>query len=88
MTVATPSVTDELAEIRTALANERTLLAYLRTGLALVIGSISARELLDDPVIQTLGLVVGTLGVLALGTGVVRYSGTRAAIAAVMRGHG
>lgn len=86
--MATPSVTDELAEIRTALANERTLLAYLRTGLALVIGSISARELLDDPVIQTLGLVVGTLGVLALGTGVVRYSGTRAAIAAVMRGHG
>lgn len=80
MPSAPPSRTDLLASIRTDLANERTLLAYLRTGLALVVAAVTARQLLDDPVLQTLGLVVGVLGGLTVAVGVLRFFATRRAV--------
>lgn len=74
------SRTDLLAAIRTDLANERTLLAYLRTGLALVIGAVTARQLLEDPVIRALGFAMGILGGVTLVLGIVRFFATRNAV--------
>lgn len=65
---------DKLALVRTELANERTLLAYLRTGLALLIGAATAQQLIDDPGIRKLALAVGGLGVAALCVGILRFS--------------
>lgn len=65
---------DKLAMVRTELANERTLLAYLRTGLALLIGAITAQQLIEDAGVRKLALAVGVLGVAALCVGILRFT--------------
>lgn len=82
MNAATPSepdtgTRDRLAVIRTDLANERTLLAYLRTGLALVVGSVTAHHFLEDPGLKAMVLVLGVLGAVSLGVGIRRFATIR-----------
>ena len=64
---------DRLATIRTSLANERTVLAYLRIGLALCIGAATARELVEDPTLRAIGAVLTVIGLLTLVFGVWRF---------------
>lgn len=77
---APAQVRDKLAAIRTDLANERTLLAYLRTGLALVIGAVTANHFLHDPAMRLMALALGVLGVIALGFGAWRFVFTRRSV--------
>ena len=68
---------DQLAAIRTSLANERTVLAYMRTGLALFIGAATARELVEDPTLRTIGTIFAVLGLVTLAFGVWRFFAVR-----------
>ena len=60
---ATPPPPDVLEVDRTALANERTLLAYLRTALQCVVAGASLLKSFDDRLAAALGLVLLALGV-------------------------
>ncbi len=65
---------DHLAYDRTILANETTLLAYLRTAMALLAaGATLFRLFSDDPFFQVLGMVMLILGILIAGIGVFRF---------------
>ena len=65
---------DYLAYDRTILANETTLLAYLRTAMALLAaGATLFRLFADDPYFQILGMVMLILGILIAGIGVFRF---------------
>ncbi len=64
---------DFLALERTRLANERTLLAYLRTSLYMVLGGIAFLELRDFENIRWLGYVAIGLSMVFVVTGVVRF---------------
>jgi putative membrane protein len=60
---------DRLARHRTEMANERTLLSYVRTALGLIAIAVPAVWWFEEPVIQALGvlsLIMG-LGFLAIG---------------------
>lgn len=64
---------DWLALSRSRLANERTLLAYIRTTLAMVgLGAILAKWI-DHPAALVGGIVLAILGTLALLIGVLRF---------------
>lgn len=73
-------LTDRLAISRTDLANERTLLAYVRTALALGAGGVGLVQFFISPTVITLGwaLIVG--GTLVLIVGVVRFRRARHAL--------
>ncbi len=65
---------DHLAYDRTILANETTLLAYLRTAMALLAaGATLFRLFPDDTFFQVLGMIMLILGVLIAGTGGYRF---------------
>lgn len=64
---------DYLALERTRLANERTLLAYLRSSVYLVLGGIAFLQLRDFQHIQWLGIVSIGLSAVFLVVGVYRY---------------
>ncbi|MEE9425283.1 MAG: DUF202 domain-containing protein [Methylococcales bacterium] len=65
---------DYLAYDRTILANETTLLAYLRTAMALLAaGATLFRLFPDDPYFQVLGMVMLFLGFLIAGIGGLRF---------------
>ena len=70
-------VRDRLAAIRTSLANERTLLAYFRTGLALLVGALTARELVTDPVLRTVAAVLAFIGAITVIFGLWRFNRVR-----------
>lgn len=65
-------LSDQLAIDRTHLANERTLLAYLRTGTALVVAGFSLINFFHDEVYELMGVLLVPLGLLLLGLGWVR----------------
>jgi putative membrane protein len=66
------------ASIRTSLAEERTFLAWIRSGLAAIAVSLAVGRLLpelldaDQGVYRALGLGYGTLGMFLIGYGSVR----------------
>ena len=66
---------DHLAMERTKLANERTLLSYVRSSLYLLLGGIGLvgikQNLFDD--LKVVGLVAIGLSVLFLAVGIIRY---------------
>ncbi len=65
---------DHLAYDRTILANETTLLAYLRTAMALLAaGATLFRLFPEDPYFQVLGAVMFLLGIIIAGIGGVRF---------------
>lgn len=65
---------DHLAYDRTILANETTLLAYLRTAMALLAaGATLFRLFPEDTYFQVLGTIMFLLGVFVTGVGAFRF---------------
>lgn len=73
-------VRDRLARQRTELANERTLLSYIRTAMGFFIVGIPAVWWLELPGVQTLGVVSLVGGVVFLGIGIWRFFTIKAEI--------
>ena len=68
---------ERLAEIRTKQANERTLLAYMRTSLTLVVGGLSFIQFFDSRIIELVGWIFIPFGALTMVIGVIRYHSVR-----------
>ena len=64
---------DYLALERTRLANERTLFAYIRTALYLILGGIAFMQMHEFKSIKWLAPVCFVLRVVILITGIVKY---------------
>lgn len=62
-----------LAIERTKLANERTLLTYIRTGLYFLVAGTTLGHLIDTAFWNTMGLPIIIVGVLFTAYGVVRF---------------
>jgi putative membrane protein len=62
------------------MANERTLLSYIRTALGLIALGVSAVWWLEGPVIQAWGSVSIVGGVVCMGIGIRRFLVTKARI--------
>lgn len=74
---------DELAIDRTRLANERTLLAWIRTALMLLVSGITLFKLFEGTMLmEAIGVTLIPTGFLVAGLGVRRYLHTRALIEA------
>jgi putative membrane protein len=67
------AIRDRLARQRTELANERTLLSYIRTAMGFFIVGVPAVWWLELPGVQVLGVVSLVVGVGFLGVGVWRF---------------
>ena len=69
-----PANTNEILALeRTKLANERTLLSYIRSSLYLLLGGLALLQLQDLSRIHWLGYVALFVCVVFLGIGIVRY---------------
>ena len=64
---------DYLALLRTKLANERTLLSYLRTSLYLLLGGIAFLQLQGFDNIKWIGYLSLTLSIIILVIGIFRF---------------
>ena len=68
---------DHLAASRTALANERTLLAYIRTALTMLIGGASFMHFSDYALAKATGFILIPTAVVTLVTGIAKYRQVR-----------
>jgi len=68
---------EKLAEVRTKQANERTLLAYIRTALTLVVAGITFIRFFDNQIIEIIGWVFIPIGLVNLILGIIRYRATK-----------
>ena len=73
-------LSDRLAISRTDLANERTLLAYVRTALALGAGGVGLLQIFTSPTVVVLGWALIPAALLVLIVGVVRFQRARRAL--------
>src|ERR1700738_1230147 len=64
---------DRLALDRTSLANENTLLAYIRTSLTILIAGVSLIKFFDLGIVHIIGWVVNVFGIVIAIIGGVRY---------------
>lgn len=64
---------DELALYRTHLANERTLMAYMRSGIALIIAGATIMHFVDQGWFWLIGLLCIPGGVVVSTIGISRY---------------
>lgn len=64
---------DQLAADRTIMANERTMLSYLRLAFGLFVAGVSFIKFFDDPIITILGIAFLPLAVVVATIGVQRY---------------
>ncbi len=64
---------EKLAEVRTKQANERTLLAYMRTALTLVVAGLTFVRFFDNRIIELIGWIFIPFGIVTLVLGVMRY---------------
>lgn len=64
---------DFLAMERTTLANERTLFAYIRSALYLILGAIAILQLQDFASIEWLAYVIIAVAVIMFFFGIIRY---------------
>jgi putative membrane protein len=64
---------DHLAELRTDLANRRTLLSHVRTALAFLGGGIALIKFAGHPLIIAAGWLLAPVGVFILIQGIVTY---------------
>ena len=71
---------DRLARQRTEMANERTLLSYVRTALGLIAIGVPAVWLFDESTIQALGVMSLVMGVAFAAIGVRRFLTLKAEI--------
>jgi putative membrane protein len=73
-------LSDRLAISRTDLANERTLLAYVRTALALAAGGVGLVQIFTSPIVVALGWALIPASALVLIVGVARFRRARRAL--------
>jgi uncharacterized membrane protein YidH (DUF202 family) len=66
-------IRDQMAVQRTIFANERTLMAYLRTAIALIGGGFAAIKLSQHVYLEILGFLLMPLGVVLAGYSFARY---------------
>ena len=76
---------DELAIDRTILSNERTLLAYLRSGVALVIAGVTMMHFAQEGWFGVVGAACVPAGVIAVVFGGVRYRRMQKSISLIRR---
>lgn len=76
---------DELAIDRTVLANERTMLSYLRSGVALGIAGVSIMHFANEGWFWGFGMVCIPVGMVIGIVGVIRYRKMEKAICAVRK---
>ena len=74
---------DDLAVDRTALSNERTLLAYLRTALQAIVGGATLIRFFDHPVADIVGWLLLPCGVVLVVLGIRFYRRRRRQLAEV-----
>lgn len=79
-------VDEILAADRTALSNERTLLAYIRTALTFAVSGGSAIQFLDGGVIDAIGYTFVAAGVLTGVIGGLRFRAVRERVAVIEKG--
>ena len=80
---AMPGLSDRLAITRTALANERTLLAYVRTAFALGAGGFALVEFVKSPRLDVLGYAMLPGSGVLLIVGIWRYWRVRRNLAGI-----
>ncbi len=68
---------EKLAEIRTKQANERTLLAYIRTSLTLFVAGLTFVKFFDIFIIAVMGWILMPLAIVNLAVGIFRYRNIR-----------
>jgi len=66
-------VTDHLAADRTILANERTLLSYIRLAFTLFVAGVSFHKFFASPVLRAVGIAFLPLAGLVAAVGIRRY---------------
>ena len=81
------TLADRLAIERTRRAHERTLLAYIRTGLVIVAGGVGIAEYFADPPAPTVGVLVMLTGIGTLVIGVWRFVRAKRALDEVAANH-
>ncbi len=64
---------DYLAADRTAMSNERSILAYIRTALTLIVAGASAIKFFYEPGMKIIGVSLVASGILTLAIGIVHY---------------
>lgn len=67
------TLTEQLAADRTRLANERTLLAYGRAALGLIVSGTGFSQYLDSTLLRVLFLTFIPMGFIVLVIGIVRF---------------
>lgn len=67
------SLADQLAAVRSILANERTFLAYQRTALVLAVTGFTFIKFFDNIYIEIIGWAFLPAGVISLLIGILRY---------------
>jgi putative membrane protein len=79
-------VRDLLAVDRTELANERTLLSWVRTALALIISGATCLHFIDGPRAELGGVGLIVLGLGAIAVGAARFARVQRMIRRIKRG--
>jgi len=78
-------IRDHLAADRTAQANERTFLAYIRTALAFEAGGIGLIKLFEESIpVIVIGWILITLGFVVLIFGIIRFIQFRKSISTLV----
>jgi len=71
------TLSEHLNAARTKLANERTLLAYIRTALTLFVAGVTFIKFFDNLIVEIIGWVFVPFGIINLILGIVRYRKTK-----------
>ncbi|MFN3781283.1 MAG: DUF202 domain-containing protein [Candidatus Kapaibacteriota bacterium] len=71
------NLNDQLAAIRSMLANERTFLAYQRTALATFVAGLTILQFFSTFWFQLIGFLLIPISILTISIGFVRYRKTR-----------
>ena len=78
-------IRDHLAADRTAQANERTFLAYIRTALAVGAGGIGLIKIFEESIpVIVIGWILITLGFVVLVFGIIRFIQFRKSISTLV----
>ena len=73
---------EKLAEVRTRQANERTLLAYMRTALTLIVAGVTFIYFFQNFLVEIIGWLFLPFGAVTLILGIIRYNSVKAHIKA------